>query len=151
MDAHQSPQLFHPTNPKEIMSSHLPEVTSTSIERLHALKEAKALLFVPAAESKGLFSQSTGGGSAPQTPDLFRVAEYITTGHDYLDTHPKGKRRPIIQNVTVHAVGMPQGVAEQLLDDKFLDHLLSHAAEGKPVDDEPEHQPQAEGDRPRFS
>jgi hypothetical protein len=122
MDAHQS---THP-NQKEIMTSHLPEVTSTPEERLAALKEAKALLFVPAAFSNGPLTSAKVEGNAPTADQLFRVAEYITTGHDYLDTHPTGKRRPIIQNVHVSAVGMPQEVAEKLIGDEFLDDLLKH-------------------------
>lgn len=119
MDAHQFP---HP-NQKEIMT-HLPEVTSTSAERLEALKEAKALLFAPTVESKTMFGSNASMSAIPTPENLFRVAEYITTGHDYADTHPKGKRRPIIQNVHVNAVGMPQEVAEKLISDDFLDDLL---------------------------
>ena len=127
------------------MTSHLPDVTSTPEERLAALREAKALLFVPGAESKNVFGSSVTVGGAPSPENLFRVAEYITTGHDYLDTHPKGKRRPIIQNVSVTAVGMPEEVAKQFISDEFLDSLKHHTHK-----DEPEHEPQAEGDRPRF-
>ena len=114
------------------MISHLPEVTSTSNERLAALKEAKALLFVPTSENKSVFG-GTVTSAAPVTDELLRVAEYITTGHDYLDTHPKGKRRPIIQNVNVSAVGMPAEVAEKLIGDDFLDDLMGHVnTEHKP-------------------
>lgn len=121
MYAHQSGHH----NPKEIMTSHLPEVTSTPEERLAALRESKALLFVPAAFSSGGISTAKVEGKAPSVDELLRVAEYITTGHDYLDTHPKGKRRPLIQNVNVHAVGMPEEVAKKLISDDFLDDLLN--------------------------
>lgn len=126
MDAHQ---FTHP-NPKDIMTSHLPEVTSTSNERLAALKEAKALLFVPTAESNGMFGKSSSS-SVPATMELMRLAEYITAGHDYLDTHPKGKRRPIVQNVSVHAIGIPEGVAEQFTSDEFLDSLNEQMRKSK--------------------
>jgi hypothetical protein len=105
------------------MTSHLPEVTSTSAERLAALREAKALLFVPGAEVTGFLSKSSTQPIAPQPAELFRVAEYITTGHDYLDTHPKGKRRPVVQNVSVHAIGMSEEQAEKFVGDDFLDEL----------------------------
>lgn len=115
------------------MTSHLPEVTSTPEERLDALREAKALLFVPAAFSSGGLSTAKADGKAPAVEELLRVAEYITTGHDYLDTHPKGKRRPLIQEINVHAVGMPEEVAKKLVGDDFLDDLLSHInSEHKP-------------------
>ena len=144
MDAHQfSP---HP-NQKEVMTSHLPEVTSTPEQRLDALREAKALLFVPTAESNGMFGKSSSS-SVPATMELMRLAEYITAGHDYLDTHPKGKRRPIIQNVNVHAVGMPEEVAKKLISDDFLDDLMNHV---NGHEDEPEHRPVDPQDRPRFN
>lgn len=142
MFVHQSIPTQQKVKP---MTSHLPEVTSTSAERLNALKEAKALLFIPGAEVTGPFSKSSTQPVAPQPDELFRVAEYITTGHDYLDTHPKGKRRPLIQNINVTAVGMPQEVAEQFIGDDFLDHLANHTHK-----DEPEHLPQDPEDRPRF-
>lgn len=57
---------------------NLPKPPSTMSERIEALQEAKPLL------SSQSFISSTGA----QVLDLIRVAEYITTGHDYLDTHP---------------------------------------------------------------
>lgn len=120
------------------MTSHLPEVTSTPAERLDALKEAKALLFVPSVESKNIFGTSASAAKAPATPDLFRVAEYITTGHDYLDTHPTGKRRPLIQNVSVTAVGMPEDVAKQFLGDDFLNELKDHLPKRRKAESDPD-------------
>lgn len=135
MDAHQ----FLPTpNPKEIMTSHLPEVTSTPEERLAALREAKALLFVPAQLSSGPLNSSKADGKAPTADELFRVAEYITTGHDYLDTHPTGKRRPLIQNVSVTAVGMPEDVAKQFLGDDFLNELKDHLPKRRKAASDPD-------------
>lgn len=110
------------------MTSHLPAVTSTPAERLDALKEAKVLLFVPAAFSGGPFSATKVEGQMPSPDDLFRVAEYITTGHDYKDTHPTGKRRPVfkkVMNVTVMA-----GAGEGGPSPEDLEHLLSHMADG---------------------
>lgn len=117
--------------------THLHDVTSTSAERLAALKEAKALLFVPGAEVTGFLSKSSTMPIAPQPTELFRVAEYITTGHDYLDTHPTGKRRPIIQNVSVTAVGMPEEVARQFISDEFLDELKDHVRKDKHDHEDP--------------
>jgi hypothetical protein len=72
------------------IGSLLPNVTSTSEERLQALRDAKAILAGTEGITKAFFGDAQKGGS--QYPDpypLFRVAEYITTGHDYNDTHPK--------------------------------------------------------------
>jgi hypothetical protein len=57
---------------------HLPKPPSTMGERIDALKEAKPLLS----------TQSFISSSGAAVSDLIRVAEYITTGHDYFDTHP---------------------------------------------------------------
>jgi hypothetical protein len=57
----------------------LPEVKSSIEERTKALQTAKPLL------SATSFASTSGAG----VMDLMRLAEYITTGHDYLDTHPQ--------------------------------------------------------------
>lgn len=60
---------------------NLPEVTSTSAERSKALQESKSLI--------GKIQQSPFNVSrdAVDVLSMLRVAEYITVGHDYLDTH----------------------------------------------------------------
>ena len=59
------------------MTTALPEVKSTMEERIKALQVAKPLL------TSTTFMSATGAGVI----ELIRVAEYITTGHDYFDTH----------------------------------------------------------------
>lgn len=119
------------------MFEQLPTIkTSTPAERLQALKDSRELLLSEPGESK---STIFGGGStearyAPETFEMIRLAEYITTGHDYRDTHPEGKRRPIIQNVHVHALGVPEELVKDLIPKGLLDHLREHA-EG--CEDEP--------------
>lgn len=109
------------------MYTELPTITtSTPAERLQALKDAKALLAAsPKTTTAGIFGgTSTEPGDYVLPEDMLRMAEYITTGHDYRDTHPEGKRRPIIKttNVTVVAPGMP--------DREDLEHLISHIKDG---------------------
>lgn len=133
------------------MFEQLPTIkTSTPDERLQALKNSRELLLSEPGESK---STIFGGGSkdsrrAPETFEMIRLAEYITTGHDYRDTHPQGKRRPIIQNVHVHAMGVPEELVKDLIPEGLLDHLRSHAegreeepADGEGPEDEDKKQP----------
>jgi hypothetical protein len=68
-----------------------PKPPSTQQERIDALREAKTLVTGRDQSVTGtLFGSATG--SIRQTGEgvltLLRLAEYITTGHDYLDTHP---------------------------------------------------------------
>lgn len=101
--------------------------TSIPDQRLQALKDAKELLSgSPVVKSGGPFS---GSNTEPQDvvspAEMIRMAEYITTGHDYRDTHPKGKRRPIIKHVTNVTVMAPaEGGAEE------LEHFLQHVENG---------------------
>jgi hypothetical protein len=101
--------------------------TSTPEARLQALKDSRELLTSTPGETKGAIF---GGGSvetvyAPDTAEMIRMAEYITTGHDYRDTHPEGKRRPVIKQVTNVTVMAPQGV-----DTDELEHFLQHVENG---------------------
>lgn len=68
---------------------------ATMAERIEALKVAKPLL----AETNFM----KNGGAGPTA--LIRVAEYITTGHDYKDTHPKGEESTLTGPVLL----MPPG------------------------------------------
>jgi hypothetical protein len=102
------------------------QTDSTPEQRLEALKAAKDLMAgSPETTTGGIFGNST---TKPRdyfdATEAIRIAEYITTGHDYRDTHPEGKRRPIIKttNVTVVAPGMP--------DKEDLEHLISHIKDG---------------------
>lgn len=55
----------------------LPEINSTMDERTMALETARPLL-----SNTTPFTSSAAG-----VLELIRLAEYITTGHDYLDSH----------------------------------------------------------------
>lgn len=108
------------------MYVELPAVTATPADRLQALRDARALLTTTPGETKPAFF---GGGSvetvyAPDTAELLRLAEYITTGHDYRDTHPAGKRRPIINTTNVTVVAPPA------VDNEDLEHFLHHVENG---------------------
>lgn len=63
----------------------LPLPTSTSQERLEALKNVKPLLEMGGVAGV-IFGSGTAGGDGVLA--LLRLAEYVTLGHDYLDTHP---------------------------------------------------------------
>lgn len=110
--------------------THLPEITSTPAERLQALKDSKDLM--SGAQPGGFSALFASSGSTPghgndAIDGFLRLADYITTGHDYLDTHPKGKRRPKIyqQHITVHAVGMSPEEAEKAEKLFHSDEFLS--------------------------
>lgn len=71
------------------LGSVLPEITSTPEERLQALKDAREILSSTSGSVAGaLFGSNKGGSQYADPLPLFRVADYITTGHDYFDTHP---------------------------------------------------------------
>lgn len=116
--------------------SELPLIeTSTPGQRLDALLHAKNLLAGdPVVKSGGPFS---GNSTEPQdvvsSTEMIRLAEYITTGHDYRDTHPQGKRRPIIKKEThVHVhpamLGEDGEVPDAIKD--MVDHLVHHIENG---------------------
>ncbi|ALY10588.1 hypothetical protein FDH86_gp053 [Arthrobacter phage Tank] len=76
------------------MYNELPTITdSTPAQRLQALKDARDLVAGEAPKS-GLVaafgSDAPKGAGATSAEALIRLAEYITTGHDYADTHPTG-------------------------------------------------------------
>ena len=155
------------------MYVELPAVTATPAERLEALKNAKALLAASPKVTSGTFF--AGGSTAPNDfgdPDeMIRLAEYITTGHDYKDTHPKGKRRPIIKNITKVTVMAPAEAGEPSRED--IEHFLHHVEngdftefvesainelrnsvkdrDGEGSEDEEAHRPVDPQDRPRFN
>lgn len=58
----------------------LPAPDSTSKERLQALKDVK-----PIIAPGGIVGAFAGG--SPGVTELLRLAEYVTLGHDYKDTH----------------------------------------------------------------
>lgn len=60
----------------------LPSPDSTSKERLQALKDVKPIL-----GASGMAGAIVGG--SPLVDDLLRLADYVTVGHDYKDTHPE--------------------------------------------------------------
>jgi hypothetical protein len=107
-----------------------PVTTATPAERLQALNDAKALM--SGNESSGSFgslfaTKSAPGAGATAIDGFIRLAEYITTGHDYKDTHPEGKRRPIIRNITNVTVMAPSGIVP---DQEDIEHLLHHVENG---------------------
>lgn len=109
--------------------AHLPVVeTSHPHERLQALKDAKELMSGNGSNG-GIIAAFAGntkaapGTSAEAIDGFIRLAEYITTGHDYADTHPKGKRRPIINRTDITVVAPPLGGAD-------MEHLLHHLQDG---------------------
>lgn len=68
-----------------------PKVPSTITERINALRVSKELVTGGGNSIAGqLFGNQTQAvrQSAEGVLTLLRLAEYITTGHDYFDTHP---------------------------------------------------------------
>lgn len=114
--------------------TELPTITtSTPAERLQALQDAKDLMSSSGTQgglTEAFFgrTKSAPGTSTEVIDGFLRLAEYITTGHDYKDTHPEGKRRPIQKHmhVTVMAAGAPSQ------DD--IEHLLSHLKDESFID-----------------
>lgn len=121
----------------------LPELTGTPASRIVALRESKELMKgEPEVSTGSIFGgSSTKPGAKGEAMDLIRLSTYIETGHDYLDTHPSGKRRPKITNVTVVAPvgGNPEQLEhflEHVKDGSFLEFLdRMKKAEGVDVDD----------------
>lgn len=98
------------------MYIEIPNVPGTPESRIKAIQVAKT-----AVSGGGPFTAHSA-----EATDLIRVATYIETGHDYLDTHPVGKRRPKIHNITVVApVGATPGQ---------LEHFLEHVKDGSFMD-----------------
>lgn len=109
--------------------AHLPSIENTTPEqRLQALKDAKDLM--SGSTTGGVISaiagsqKSTPGTSIEAISGFLRLAEYITTGHDYLDTHPEGKRRPIVNNTSITVVAPPS------FDEDDLQHMVAHIKDG---------------------
>ena len=110
------------------MYTELPLIeTSTPAERLAALKDAKGLLSGTPKTTTGFFAGSTEPTDAVAPDEMIRLAEYITTGHDYRDTHPEGKRRPVIKKITNVTVMAPEGFTPSQED---IEHLLGHITDG---------------------
>jgi hypothetical protein len=109
------------------MYVELPAVTASAADRLQALKDSQEILAgQPEVTSGGIFGgNSTKPRNIVDTDELIRLAEYITTGHDYKDTHPEGKRRPVIKHVTNVTV-----VAPPTVDPEELEHFLHHVENG---------------------
>jgi len=120
-----------------------PNVPGTPESRIKALKEARVLLKEEPEVTNGIVfgGGSTKPGAVAPAAELIRVATYIETGHDYRDTHPEGKRRPLqrITNVTVMA---PEGELEHLMshleDGSFAEFLDDMTGQGKPEAADPE-------------
>lgn len=101
-------------------------VPGTPESRIAALKESRELLKGdPKVSGPAIFGGgSTDPGSVAGSTELIRLATYIETGHDYVDLHPTGKRRPIIKNTTITVVAPP------MVDAEDLEHLISHVKDG---------------------
>ena len=152
--------------------TEIPNVPGTPQSRIAALKESRELLKEePSTTKASMFGGETlNPGSVGSATELIRLATYIETGHDYKDTHPQGKRRPIIKQTTNVTVVDPSGMVP---GDEDLAHFLHHVENGdfteflkdamngvrepEPAEDEesaadePEHRPVDPEDRPRFS
>lgn len=121
------------------MYNELPAVKSTSAERLQALKDAK--LLVTSTPGDGGMVEVFNGKKPTPTPDvhaMLRVAEYITTGHDYMDTHDEREQEKakVIVDLTSNS---GQETITMELDltnigsDKAVDML--HEAVGRAMED----------------
>lgn len=110
--------------------AHLPNIdTTTPEQRLQALRDAKELMSGNGNNGGVIAAIAGNAKAAPGTSveaisGFLRLAEYITTGHDYLDTHPTGKQRPIVNNTHVTVVAPPN------LDEADVEHLVSHIKDG---------------------
>lgn len=127
------------------MFTELPLIeTSTPAERLQALRDAQQILAgQPEVTTGGIFG---GGSTKPRnvvdTNEIVRLAEYITTGHDYRDTHPEGKRRPIIHNhhtVNVHPVALE--VDDEDIPQEIKDFLASFGTKQESAEDDKSAEP----------
>jgi hypothetical protein len=146
------------------MYTELPNVDGTPATRIAALKSARELLKEEPRTSNGAIfgGGSIEPGAVAGVTGLIRLSTYIETGHDYRDTHPEGKRRPIIKHTNVTLVAPPAVDAED------LEHLMSHISDGSFAEfmeealkqatensgqheDEEAHRPVDPQDRPRFS
>ena len=122
------------------MYTELPAVKiTTAAERLAALQDSRDVIAGKPA-SGGFASALLGDGGRKGTGDLpgsvdqlIRLAEYITTGHDYKDTHPTGRRfKEVLElqrfdaeqhenhhHLEAHAIPVPRHIAEKLLSGEF--------------------------------
>lgn len=109
------------------MYTEIPNVPGTPESRIAALKESRELLKQdPKVTTPAIFGGgATEPGQVGDATSLIRLATYIETGHDYLDLHPTGKRRPIIKTTNVTVVA-PNGVPSQ----EDIDHLIGHIENG---------------------
>lgn len=85
------------------MYKKLPRVESTQQERIDALKVGREVL-----NERQIFKQ----GGVDVFP-VIRIAEYITTGHDYLDTHPEGQEPEYAEDSTIR-INLSPEQAEKL-------------------------------------
>lgn len=147
------------------MYIEIPNVPGTPESRLAALKESRQLLKGEAKVSgPAIFGGGvTEPGDVASSTELINLATYIETGHSYFDTHPTGKRRPIIKQVTNVTVVAPPSV-----DTEDLEHFLHHVEngdftdflkdvmkaagdEGEKADEDPSPEADPDRDRPSFS
>lgn len=108
------------------MYVEIPAVEGTPESRIAALREARELLKgEPKTTSPAIFGGgSTEPGEVAGSTELLNLATYIETGHSYFDTHPTGKRRPIIKNIHMTMMAPPN------LDVDDLAHLIEHVKDG---------------------
>ena len=74
------------------VSVELTDEVGTMEDRIKALDKSKDLLAGTGGGLASVFSGtavSKGGSQYPEPTPLMRLATFIVTGHDYLDTHPK--------------------------------------------------------------
>lgn len=103
----------------------LPSPDSTSKERLQALKDVKPIL-----GASGMAGAIVGG--SPLVDDLLRLADYVTVGHDYKDTHPEstGLLAGAGTLVMPHVVMMPDNMSAEDVAKKVAD-IVSRETEAE--------------------
>lgn len=112
------------------MYVELPAVPGTAESRVAALKESRQLLKgEPKTTNPAIFGGgSTEPGTVAGPAELIRLATYIETGHDYIDLHPVGKRRPIVKNIHVTVMAPPSISPEE------MEHFMHHVKNGDVAD-----------------
>lgn len=108
---------------------------STPKERLEALKASKDLM--SGNGSGGIMKAIAGdtkqapGHGAESIDGFIRLADYITTGHDYRDNHPNAKHMSsgVLIMPTI-SITVPEGVTAEDVARATEDHVSRETSEG---------------------
>lgn len=100
---------------------------STPEERLQALKDSKGVMSGSTPVGiMGMFggTKATPGHGTEAIDGLMRLADYITTGHDYRDNHPNAKHMPsgLLIMPTI-SINVPEGVTAEDVARVAMDHV----------------------------